>query len=307
MIHTADIRTMKSYLNKIYFPKPTSHKGQNGKLLIIGGSSLFHAASLWSAAIASRIVDMVHYCSTKENEKIFLNLKTKFVDGIIVRKKNLPTYIEEDDCILVGPGMMRGEISLEQKSKNLSYTQITQIKDEPLYTYHLVKFLMKQYPDKKFVFDAGALQMMEKKWLLLLKTPPILTPHQSEFQSLFHIPIVNLSLDEKKSALKETASQYHSIIHLKNVNDLISDGSSLVEVIGGNAGLTKGGTGDVLAGVISALNTKNTQLLSCINASIILKKSAEDLYVNTHFWYNTSDLVLQIPKTMKNICQPTPS
>jgi NAD(P)H-hydrate repair Nnr-like enzyme with NAD(P)H-hydrate dehydratase domain len=33
-------------LKKLYVPAPSSHKGQNGKLLIIGGSVLFHAASL---------------------------------------------------------------------------------------------------------------------------------------------------------------------------------------------------------------------------------------------------------------------
>jgi len=42
---------------------PGSHKGQNGKLLIIGGSSLFHAASAWSLQVAARLVDMVFYSS----------------------------------------------------------------------------------------------------------------------------------------------------------------------------------------------------------------------------------------------------
>jgi len=35
-------------LKKLYVPALNSHKGENGKLLIIGGSVLFHAASLWS-------------------------------------------------------------------------------------------------------------------------------------------------------------------------------------------------------------------------------------------------------------------
>ena len=301
IIKTSDKKALQSYLSHIREPRKDSHKGQNGKLLIIGGSSLFHAASLWSAAIASRIVDMVHYCSTVENKKIFLNLKTKFVDGIVVRKKNIPAYATEDDCILIGPGMERGVLTEKEKNKNFIPSVIIKLKNEPLYVYHLTKYLITQYPHKKFVFDAGALQMMEKEWLLLLKTPPILTPHQGEFHSLFHIPIADMSLNEKKSVLKKIAYQYRSVIHLKAVNDLVSDGSSLVEIEGGNAGLTKGGTGDVLAGIISALNTKNTQLNSCINASIILKKSAEDLFVHSHFWYNTTDLILQIPKTIKNL------
>ena len=46
-------------LKELYKPPAGSHKGQNGKLMIIGGSKLFHAASLWSLKVASRIVDMV--------------------------------------------------------------------------------------------------------------------------------------------------------------------------------------------------------------------------------------------------------
>ena len=43
-------------LKKLYIPSPSSHKGQNGKLLIIGGSKLFHAASLWSLNIAAELL-----------------------------------------------------------------------------------------------------------------------------------------------------------------------------------------------------------------------------------------------------------
>ncbi len=299
IIKTSDQKKIQSFLSTIQFPYPDSHKGQNGKLLIVGGSSLFHSASLWSAAIASRIVDMVHYASTIENEKIFRALKTKFFDGIIVSKKNIPAYVAEDDCILIGPGMMRGKINQKSKIESQKFSDILHLRQETYYSYALIYYLITHFPHKKFVFDAGALQLMKKEWLLLLKTPPILTPHQGEFQSLFDIPIINMSLDEKKSILKKIAYQYRSVIHLKAVNDHISDGSSLVEIEGGNAGLTKGGTGDVLAGIIGALNTKNTQLNSCINASIILKKSADSLFTTSHFWYNTTDLVLQIPKTMK--------
>jgi len=50
--------------------KKDSHKGQNGKLLIIGGSQLFHAASKWSLDIASKIVDMVFYSSVPSNNQL---------------------------------------------------------------------------------------------------------------------------------------------------------------------------------------------------------------------------------------------
>lgn len=51
------------YLLGIDLVAAASHKGQNGRLLVIGGSHLFHAASLWALQVASRIVDS-KYCRT---------------------------------------------------------------------------------------------------------------------------------------------------------------------------------------------------------------------------------------------------
>jgi NAD(P)H-hydrate epimerase len=65
-------------IKQINLPSTNSHKGQNGRLLVIGGSHIFHAASLWSAEIASKFIDLVHYSSTEENQQIFINLKSKF-------------------------------------------------------------------------------------------------------------------------------------------------------------------------------------------------------------------------------------
>ena len=51
----------KNLLQQLIFAKKKSHKGDNGKLTIRGGSTLFHGASLWALKTASRIVDMVFY------------------------------------------------------------------------------------------------------------------------------------------------------------------------------------------------------------------------------------------------------
>ncbi len=109
VIKTNDPKTYKSFLKYIPIPKPNSHKGQNGKVLIIGGSSLFHASSIWAAEMASHLVDMVHYASTRENEEILVALKKRFRNGIVVKQKDIPLYIEEDDSILIGPGMVNGQ------------------------------------------------------------------------------------------------------------------------------------------------------------------------------------------------------
>src|SRR3990167_4773571 len=94
-----------SVLKNLYKPAPSSHKGDNGKVLIIAGSKLFHAASLWPLTVASRIVDMVFYCSTDENNELVAKAKEEFRNGIIVTRSKVEDYIKEADCILIGPGL----------------------------------------------------------------------------------------------------------------------------------------------------------------------------------------------------------
>ena len=96
----------KKSLRKLYLPQDNSHKGENGRLFIIGGSNLFHSASLWALKTASRIVDLVHYSSVKENNKIVHELKKEFRDGIVVPRAEIEAYIKEDDCILIGPSLL---------------------------------------------------------------------------------------------------------------------------------------------------------------------------------------------------------
>src|ERR1035437_7497661 len=94
-------------LKNLYIPAASSHKGDNGKLLIIGGSVLFHAASLWSLQVASRIVDMVFYSSVPQNNELVEKEKAEFRNGIIVPRNKIEHYINDAECILIGPGLPR--------------------------------------------------------------------------------------------------------------------------------------------------------------------------------------------------------
>src|SRR5581483_8523099 len=132
----------QSDLKKIFLPSQTSHKGENGKVLIIGGSKLFHAASLWSLEIASKIVDMVFYSSVPENNAIVQSLKEAWRNGIIVERSKIDDYLKEADAVLIGPGLPREE-GIEEGDDD---------------TKELTKRLLNAYPDKKWVIDGGSLQ-----------------------------------------------------------------------------------------------------------------------------------------------------
>ncbi len=278
-LQTSDISSVKPLITKLYIPKNDSHKGQNGKVMIIGGSSLFHSAVIWSAETASYFVDMVHFASTMENNEIMTEIKKIWQGGIVVNPNEISTYIKEDDAILLGTGMMRSGT-------------------EGKLTHHMTKLWLEKHPDKRWVIDAGALQVMDKDWLLKLNKKPIVTPHQKEFKMLFGTELSFLPKEKIIEKVVETAKKFKCIILLKAGYDIISDGITTYLMIGGNAGLTKGGTGDILAGLITALFTKNNGLNAATLSSFILKLTAEKLYEEKGLWYSNKDIISALPNTL---------
>ncbi len=256
----------KEDIQSIYTPPPDSHKGQNGRLLIIGGSHLFHAASLWALEVASRIVDLVHYCSVPENNEL---VKQYFRSGIVVSREDVEEYIQEDDCILIGPGMMRDAE-----------------------TQQLVNTLLPKFPKKQWVIDAGALQMVDPA---LIPAGSILTPHHGEFEDL----CVRMNIENHTP--QHVAEALECTVLLKGQTDTVCSPVECRQIEGGNAGMTKGGTGDVLAGLIAALACKNDPWLATLAGSYINKKAGDELYKTVGPFFNATDLATQIPKTMKEL------
>lgn len=291
----------RTKLKELYIPSPKSHKGQNGKLMIIGGSHLFHVASLWALQIASRIVDMVFYSSVPENNAIVKKAKEEFRNGIVIERENLEHYIYEADCILIGPGMVREDYKLIDGLADIqSLKDIESFSDsEGEQTYYLTGYLLKKYPQKKWVLDAGSLQMMDPSWLTKLSTPAVVTPHKKEFETLF-------SVSPTLENICKMASKYNCIILLKGQEDIVCPPSrgeagsptECIKIVGGNAGMTKGGTGDVLAGLVAALACKNDPFLAAIAGSYINKKAGDELYKRVGYYFNASDLADEIPKVM---------
>lgn len=293
-------------LKKLYIPPPDSHKGQNGKLLIIGGSSLFHAASLWALTIASKLLDMVFYSSVQENNQIVHELKKEFRNGIVVSRDALEAYVEETDAILIGPGMVRTDEQVQSsKFKVQNLQEINKIADEGVQSYLLTKYLLEKYPQKKWIIDAGALQMMEPEWLLPLQGNAIITPHPMEFERL-RLKIKDLGFKKEiegehvKKQVELFAKKFNCVVLLKGGEDIVATPRRCEAISGGNAGMTKGGTGDVLAGLVAALACKNELFLAASAGSYFNKKAGEALFEKVGYYFNASDLAGEIPVVMKH-------
>jgi len=260
-------------LEKIYKPQDIG-KGGNGQVTIIGGSTLFHGAPIFSLKVASRIVDMVFFTSPEPSVgEVAEQLKSQLSSFIWFPFNQVDEYLKKSDAILIGPGLMR----YHQEGENVEDMAGKETK-------RITESLLEKFPQKQWVIDAGSLQVMDKKFI---PKDAILTPNQKEFAMLFG--------GEKPQV---AAKKHDCIIVFKNaVTEIFSaQESSLIE--GGNNGLIKGGTGDVLAGLTVALAAKNPPLWSACAASFIVKKAADELYQKVGFAYNADDLVEKIPEVL---------
>ena len=260
---------------KIYRPARDSHKGQNGRLLVIGGSELFHASIFWAADVASRIVDLVHFSSPamENNELVRKKAKEGFWNGIVVPWEKVEEYIREDDCVVIGPGM-------------------TRIKEDG--TADITNGLLKKYPDKRWVIDGGALQEMDVD---LIPKNAILTPHKREFEGL----LKRSDLVDKQQGQTLLARKYNCVVVLKGQEDLVCAAEKCETVSGGNEGMTKGGTGDVLAGLVGALYCKNDAWFAATTGSYVNKKAGDNLYKRVGVFFNAGDLVNEVPTVLASL------
>lgn len=232
----------------LFLPRPawSSHKGQNGVLLIIGGSRTYHGAPILAALAAARFCDLVYFSSTAENNSLLRRMKSATPNIICVSTTAAAKAFAHADCILIGNGMDAGE-----KTRQMAA--------------HVLK------SKKKCVVDAAALRVLPLK---LLHKGCILTPHSREFKSAFGI-------DGTPKNAAAMAKKHGCTILLKGKKDTIASPGGLLSVSGGNAGMTKGGTGDVLAGLCAALFSHPSclsPLSAAYSASVINKKAGDMLH-----------------------------
>ena len=279
---------IKPYLGAIRRMSPSSHKGQNGKVLLIGGSELFHSASRWCLDVVSSMVDMVFYSSVPENNTLIQEAKREFWDGVVVPRGELESYLNEAEVVVIGPGMTRDE----QQTVGKATKEMTFAKPSAEAwnhdTYAVANYLLSTYPKKKWVIDAGALQMIEPA---LLNKHCIITPHPGELDR------VVTHAGNEQALLKTGVS-----ILLKGQEDKVYTVDKQLLVGGGNPGMTKGGTGDALAGLVAGLSVfTDDPFAAAVVASFVNKQAGDRLYTEVGPFFKTNALVEEIPRVLKEL------
>lgn len=273
-------------LHQLWQPAVKAGKFDGGQVTIIGGSKLFHGAPILALKAASRIVDMVYFSSFEDDREVANQIKASLSSFIWVPREDLERYIEKSDAVLIGPGLMR--YGREGDNKGLIFD------DEGKKTKTLTEKLLKQFAHKPWVVDGGSLQVISPE---ILPENCLITPNRKEFELLFGESLNYDSLDQTAELLEEMAKKFRITIATKGPVSLVSNGKETFTISGGNAGLIKGGTGDVIAGLAVAFLAKNPPILAGATAIYLVKRAAEDLANTQALMYNADDLANQLPLT----------
>lgn len=252
--------------------KQNSHKGENGKIMVIGGNAMFHGAPILCALGAENSgVDLVFPflppCHAQVARTYSLNfiLQTFAKDHLTQADvKTILDFSEKTDVVVIGPGL--GDASDTKKA---------------------VKSLLSKL-DKPTVVDASALIYTNS-----LPKVTVLTPHRGEFKGL-------TSDEPTPKNVQKWAKNLNATIIVKGPKDIIADKDELAVNESGNALMTVGGTGDVLSGFIGGLMAQGYEPFeACRTASNILGLAAEQLS-HHQTSLRAQELAQMIPKLMHN-------
>lgn len=217
----------------------TSHKGNNGRVLVIGGSRDYSGAPTLAAHAAFKSgVDLVHVACP---QSVALPIRSYSPD-FIVHTLSEEIIVEEDvdkilelsknvDSVVIGCGMGR-----DKETASALNELVGEIK-------------------KPVVFDADALKLIDTQLIKKMKNDVVVTPHSAEFKALFDLDVPK-ELKNKMEIISKTSNENECVVLLKGALDIISNGKKTRLNKTGNPGMTVGGTGDCLAGLVGGLLAK---------------------------------------------------
>lgn len=241
-----------------------SHKGNYGKIGIIAGSDGYSGAAIMASKAALRAGGGLIYLFHPQElhgvfDAIIPEIITKTIKESMLDKINfhiLAKELSKLDVLLIGPG-----ISVNSKTSEM-VTEILKFWEKPL------------------VLDADAINILSenKEILQLIKSKNVLvTPHVGEFSRLTGYSIEEIQNDSLK-IIKDFYDNYKINILLKSATSIFYNGEKFYFNTTGNDGLSTGGSGDVLAGIIiSFLGQKLSIKDSAITGAYLLGKTAEFL------------------------------
>jgi len=263
--------------------KASSRKGDNGKVLVVGGSYIYHGAPILSSIAALRSgTDLVYTAVPKINAYATRSISPNLIVLPLADQKLTKGAVNK----------LLGVIPRNLDSATIGMGLAIQEKNSLL---HLVKSLLDR--DVRLSLDASAL--IPEILPLLADKNVVVTPHAGEFKRLFGESPSN-SQKERISLVEKRANQFGITVLLKGSTDVISNGKKTFLYTKKIPAMTVGGTGDVLSGLTAGLLAKNRNSLeSAAAATFINGLAGKEVQKKLGLHMTSMDLLEEIPNVMK--------
>ena len=229
-----------------------AHKGDFGRLLIVGGDADMGGAVLLAGEAGLRVgAGLVHIATRPVNRAALLARRPE----LMVRGTDAPADMEalvgRAAAIAIGPGLGSDD-----------------------WGRSLVEFCMAA--GKAMVVDADGLNVVANADALRCLAPgTVITPHPGEAGRLLGRDAAWVQSHRPQAAA--ALSEHGAVVVLKGAGTLIGHGGEVVAIcLGGNPGMATAGSGDVLTGVIGALLARGLEPLAAAELGVWLHARAGD-------------------------------
>lgn len=279
--------------------KNDSNKGNYGKILVIAGSKNMCGACFLSAKSAYVTgAGLVKVMTVEENRII---IQTNLPEALLVtyNTKNLTEEselqrltkdIEWASVIVIGPGIGVSDSSNALLNLVLKHSKVPTIIDADG-----INLLA---DNEDYVKDVN-----EKGIVIELPNNFILTPHMKEMSRLLHRNSANLREEMKDQLIQILNSGMNNqkfVLALKDARTIVTDGDKAYINISGNNGMSTGGSGDVLTGIIAGLIAGGLDSFTATSFGVYIHGLAADEAVLSKSTYSliASDIIGAIPSIL---------
>ena len=274
----------QALLKKVIIERPrSSHKGDYGRLLLIGGTYPYGGAIIMAALAAVHSgAGLVTVATDRENILALHSQLPEAMAFAVTDQELLAEQIAKAGVILLGPGLNANELGV-----------------------HLVELVFERVqPHQVLILDGGAISLYTRLGLSLPPAQLVFTPHQKEWEAMSGLAIG----DQGEEATRQSLSQLPpaSILVQKGPQTKIwqQGQTDYYQLSVGGPYQATGGMGDTLAGMIAGFAGQFPQVglyERVVVASHLHSGIADDLSQNAYVVLPTA-ISKEIPKWMREIC-----
>ncbi len=252
-------------------PDENSHKGENGKLMIIAGGPYFGAPAMCALSALRTGADIVRLFTPENYAEAIATYCPVFMitplPGDHLTSESVDMLLEQSmyyDAVLIGPGIGKDPDTM------LAVKEFARKCKTPM------------------VIDADALSAIIGMELL---SPAIITPHKGEFRKL----------DSQYGGPEPLAQAMNVTLLLKGHVDTITDGNATRYNRSGTAAMTGAGTGDVLSGAVAALLSKGLSTMEAASLGAFLAgRAGEYAFKDKSYGLIATDIIEEIPHVLRD-------